>query len=497
MMMMMIRRCTNGVRRAKNVVVFAVVLSLLVALGYTTFVPEEITYQAPPPPELTVTTTTTTTTTTIVDSITSVSPSTTPTTTSLAPSTTIPDSSIDAKISSPIIQTQPKETTSTTDVEVVYFGNQTIKIDPSKAVLLPSFGNYTYFIHDNPSSSPSSSKRKVMIMTLPRSGSTFCGGLFQNNPEFVYLFETTRDIADTFDSDQCSNEPKHSDAYDVMKDTFDCNLTSLIKACSKAEARHGDLPWAYQWGFKIIADHSSGNINSCIPSENETYEQKQKRSNMSVALKEIWMWSGKLNWLNQIVGGDLKTIWLVRDVRGWASSLLVSTTQGYDLYGSFGFIGQNLWDRFSGCSEDFTSDLLTDSQFKNIQALLIDKLATPHKRLAAWWTFDILYSRMMLRKYKSSYMMLTYEKLANEPMEMAEKIYEYIDLPLHPDVSDWIIHSTQGGSQNDRFGTSRNSKSMINIWQLRLPEEVIRDIEDIAEPVFKICSLSRMTRRLP
>jgi hypothetical protein len=63
---------------------------------------------------------------------------------------------------------------------------------------------------------------------MPRSGSTFVGGLFKHNAEMVYLFEATRSIGEAHERDGCSEIPEKWEE-NIILETFRCNFHPLEK----------------------------------------------------------------------------------------------------------------------------------------------------------------------------------------------------------------------------------------------------------------------------
>eukprot|EP00026_Physarum_polycephalum_P019487 Phypoly_transcript_21529.p1 GENE.Phypoly_transcript_21529~~Phypoly_transcript_21529.p1 ORF type:complete len:120 (-),score=10.43 Phypoly_transcript_21529:84-443(-) len=51
-----------------------------------------------------------------------------------------------------------------------------------------------------------SQSSNVFILSLPRSGSTFLGRLFLENPDFTYLFEATRSVVEVWKDDLCGSQ---------------------------------------------------------------------------------------------------------------------------------------------------------------------------------------------------------------------------------------------------------------------------------------------------
>jgi len=76
---------------------------------------------------------------------------------------------------------------------------------------------------------------QVLIVSLPRAGSSFVGALFRNDPNFVYLFEALRSYSESFRYDNCSShlEPEHAK---MTTETFGCNFNALKQSADAADS---------------------------------------------------------------------------------------------------------------------------------------------------------------------------------------------------------------------------------------------------------------------
>jgi hypothetical protein len=117
-------------------------------------------------------------------------------------------------IQTPIKEKDPPEIRPTCPIVPRYQFNRTIPLTPTYAtntkVFLPSQIHYSH-------------NKQVFILSLPRSGSSFLGELFKQNPDFIYLYEVTRALINT---QECSKTLPDTHA-NTLKAMFSCDFRNL------------------------------------------------------------------------------------------------------------------------------------------------------------------------------------------------------------------------------------------------------------------------------
>jgi hypothetical protein len=316
---------------------------------------------------------------------------------------------------------------------------------------------------------PVSDNQKVFILTLPRSGSTFVGELFRENPDFAYLFEPLRGFSEQFTWDNCRHTPYNTDLEGIMKSIYNCDFSILKKS----------LPdWGPLYSWDRIAEFS-GHVQSCLPPESSQPHARKT----SIAIKEIENWAPKLNWLHSILSSELYVVWLVRDVRGWVSSWVYEIHEGlaYNFYDEWGIENLKLWEFYAGCGILPHHKIVDANLLEKIKNILTNSTSPPYLKMAAWWTLDTATTYYYASTFKGKIKLFTYEQMAAEPEKTAKQIYSFLGRSEVPvEVQNYIAHSTRGGNDGDRYNTIRNSTAMTDVWQKRLTRTQIKEIEDIA-----------------
>eukprot|EP00026_Physarum_polycephalum_P010242 Phypoly_transcript_10398.p1 GENE.Phypoly_transcript_10398~~Phypoly_transcript_10398.p1 ORF type:complete len:308 (+),score=28.79 Phypoly_transcript_10398:81-1004(+) len=247
---------------------------------------------------------------------------------------------------------------------------------------------------------------RVLINSLPRSGSTFIGELFNQNPESAYLYEATRTIGEVFANDSCAAEPDDRIGQ-IIASLFNCDYAKLKDYMAEISKTKGSREYVFTWNH-VEHNSSPGKCKVAAP------------STIMIAIKEIVLWGPKLKWLLSEVP-NLKIIWLVRDVRGLVSSFVpfLETDKRENMYYNWGVNNRPLWVPYDNCKWINISQ----SELDPLRALLEDKRAPPHKRMAAWWTME---QKMMLSVLAEipldKWMLVKYEDMSMYPLEVAQQV---------------------------------------------------------------------------
>eukprot|EP01113_Clastostelium_recurvatum_P008785 TRINITY_DN14178_c0_g1_i3.p1 TRINITY_DN14178_c0_g1~~TRINITY_DN14178_c0_g1_i3.p1 ORF type:complete len:530 (-),score=88.89 TRINITY_DN14178_c0_g1_i3:182-1771(-) len=302
---------------------------------------------------------------------------------------------------------------------------------------------------------------KVLVISLPRSGSSFMGELFKQNVAFKYLYEPSH--FSWPQSDPCSWTEHHleekKEAAQLMRDMYEkCSIRGISAYQQGDENQfwppHPDFYWTKD--FDALEDNCHNTV---------------------MAVKEVGMWWSKVRWLHSVLGPHSKIIYLVRDPRNWVSSWLkLNTLNNMTFYEEWGYSQNSFMETCDGVP-------LSD-EFKRLSSTLDDKTQPPHLRLAArWQAVNAKIFEDILTLPHENRLIVHLEELLTNPQPYVKAMYEFIGMPLPARVVDWVDKNTQGGNENIRYSTSRNSTQMASIWSSRLSPDQVHDIEEITLPL--------------
>jgi len=304
---------------------------------------------------------------------------------------------------------------------------------------------------------------KIVTLSLPRSGSTFIMKMFQQHRDIVSLFEVTKWMPT---QTQCVPFTLTDNNAQFFRDIFQCDFSSF-------KFRLGNM-WADLSGPELLR-------NSCLAGDPPS---------KSVAIKEIWPWSTKIDYLRGVLGDDLRIISLMRDPRGFVSSFVSTagrsrSSRANQIYFQWGLFKVDLWQKFCLDNYEIPSTIAANKAF--LQTAMQSRLVKPYIRMATLWTVFTAITNAQLEKYAhGKYINVSHSELSLAPMETVQKIFTFIGKPnIPPNVLEWVTHETSGGDALERHGTARDSKQMDHIWEERLTPDEVRDIESIASPVMQ------------
>ncbi|CAH1773402.1 unnamed protein product [Owenia fusiformis] len=266
---------------------------------------------------------------------------------------------------------------------------------------------------------------KIVILTYWRSGSTFVSELFSQHPDVFYMYEPLRACACSKHCDHPKDNIIIQNAY--IKDILDCDFEnndflSMIK-------NHKQFKWNVT--FRGIDDFES------IP--------HLCASKKIVAIKVIRAES--LERVAGVLGSDTALFFLIRDPRG------VLNSRKYFPY-TYMNVTDKIRDMTILCEKDVAN-------YEFIQRLTRKSASQLHN--------------MPLIK------LIQYEHIAHDPLGNAKELYEFINIPFHDEVADWIKKNTLSGRDPSPFGTKRNSKKVPNKWKAGLTEEEIHMVHSIKD----------------
>eukprot|EP00026_Physarum_polycephalum_P005507 Phypoly_transcript_05542.p1 GENE.Phypoly_transcript_05542~~Phypoly_transcript_05542.p1 ORF type:complete len:573 (+),score=91.72 Phypoly_transcript_05542:104-1822(+) len=337
---------------------------------------------------------------------------------------------------------------------------------------------------------PPISHPKVLIVSMPRSGSTFMLEIFKNHPDFLPLFETTKWMR------RHPRECTYHSFYDKPLESVEGRWFNDLYACDFRDY----VPRLGSWG-----ETKSGDKSQCIPGDPPS---------KIVVAKEIWPWGIRLDWVNQVVGQDLRVISLTRDVRGFVSSYtfiptfnvtvvptpapgqLVNlndpalkpynfTRRKSPLYQTWRMDRVDLWTHF--CLEGIEVPTFLRPRMKFIKRVMQDKFAAPHLRMASVWTIMTAVTQLHLeRNLKGRYLSVSHTELSLNPHPVVDEMFDFLGKKRAPaQVHDFMDSHTREGNYTSRHSTTRNSTEAAVIYLSRLTETQIADIEAIAQGVME------------
>lgn len=315
-------------------------------------------------------------------------------------------------------------------------------LNPSRIVSVPQQG---HVLAKRPK------KKVVIISTRYRSGSTFTGEMFNQNPNYFFTFEPLHSFKrKVLGFASLSDAEKGNRRRALLESIFLCNHNTDYRpapnflSMTKAVSRFTGCPIPETLGKKLEPE-CSAKAKAVIAQLWLVPElcSKYKYS----AVKTIRANISDLVPLLDHDQLDVKIIQLIRDPRGMFRS----------------------WFPKLNNNDEEALKKLKRNVSSTCKQLLMN-----------------FYDGERLRQIRPDrYMLLRYEDLAANPVEVVKAMYSFSGTELHNNVLRWIHFNTGQSEQLNakkvqrRFGTFRtDSRSTATKWKSDLPYSAIRIIED-------------------
>ncbi|KAM7396095.1 hypothetical protein PAMP_019164 [Pampus punctatissimus] len=342
--------------------------------------------------------------------------------------------------------------------------------------------------HNPPFPLPSynaSKRTHILILATTRSGSSFVGQLFNQNPEVFYLFEPLYHVQLALlprlaqSRNLAERRVMLGAARDLLRSLYHCHLNSLESYIRPRPANHStdklfrrgasqslcsppvcEAPLGAEEQSLVLADEGEC-VRRCGPL-NVSLAANACRAKRHAAIKTVRI--PQISDLRALIEDprlNLKVVQLVRDPRGILASRIETFRDTYRLWRLWRATGRRPHNldlgQINTVCEDFRKSVSTG-------------LAKP-----AW--------------LRGRYMLLRYEDLARFPLQKTKELYSFLGLVLDRSVKDWIINNTRGSSDlsaRQKFTTVRDSAANAENWRVKLSFDMVVYTQTACQPLLDL-----------
>ena len=296
------------------------------------------------------------------------------------------------------------------------------------------------------------SRNKIVIYTSSRTGSSFTGEFFQQNSAIHYLFEPLK-LLSLADANYVERHYMQGQIAQYLLDAFNCDYRKLFRDSYTISPNDNSV--RRDWTRRVFAQtakrHGSRNMSR------EFLEETCRRYDTQVL--KIIRSDHVHSVLPLILDHDVRVLYLLRDPRAKAISRLEIDAQKAK---------QSLYEFLSAQTQE---------------RRLLDVAKTECEHLQDTVSFmSHITSSVHQQKFSRLFRIVRYEDIAAKPVDMAKKIYAFMNLTYTPEVDDWIRKSTTDNRGN-LFSTSRDSKAAIEKWRTKLSYELIAQMQSSCQSV--------------
>lgn len=302
---------------------------------------------------------------------------------------------------------------------------------------------------------PRRAKRQTLIILSPgRSGSSFLGELFNQNPDVLYVFEPLYMPGDILNHNVFyKNEtPEYNQlATDIMKAFISCNFTNQEHWLEAFSRLHG-----FRLKSKILTSELFLNVNASnkkditqmLPFDAINLASACRKTKYTVLkILENRLPYKSVLWLQQYATmfkeSDFKIVHLVRDPRATISS----------------------WVRYNWIKGGNDAEL-------NLNA----------RRICYPTEVSIKCADSSPSWLQNRYKLVHFEDMVRRPVETAEKLYKFAGLEESVEVRRWIIsqqRKPQKKDLNDLHSTIRNASNVLSKWRSEMDNKMTKTIDKV------------------
>ena len=308
-------------------------------------------------------------------------------------------------------------------------------------------------------------KKRIIILTTRRSGSSFVGQLFNEHPDMAYLFEPMQLIKFRVTLLELRVDVIRS----YMKKIFGCAYSDALHDVKELPMRSSLLSHFVCASF--LRHWKQGYDRYCTEADIKMAELVCRQARY-VAVKTIRIYSPQLPLVHEYLQERVQIIHLHRDPRGVMSSRITI-------------------DQFKARQQR------TVYIQKNLKSLV--RKASTHckrirdavERIAAWVSAD--------PSLKQFYHVFRYEDFAYHPEARTKALYSSLGVELHSNVLAWIKKATVNnrGKAHLFYSTSRNSTQTAEAWRHKLPFDYVHAIQQLPNCQYVIRKLGYEFARSP
>jgi len=291
-------------------------------------------------------------------------------------------------------------------------------------------------------------KKKIIVLTTKRSGSSFIGRILFEHPDIYYFFEPLQIVM--HNNNILDNNDKLNS---FVQKLFSCAFTDALYDAEVLPSHHRYLTYRPCTTFLRYIDPRHG--NSCRLTDIARIEVICRQARY-VAMKVIRLYPSQLALIKKYLKEEVQIIHLNRDPRGVISSRIMLEKGKLQLST---YIHLN-FDRLVKKASNHCT-----------------RIRDTVTRLALWTADEPSFIKF--------YHLIRYEDFAYHPRSMSKYLFWNIGLKLHRNVTEWLRNATTSSKPGSKkFSVIRNSTATAEAWRNKLPFHFVRAMQGLPDCQF-------------
>ena len=295
-------------------------------------------------------------------------------------------------------------------------------------------------------------KVNIIIMSFPRSGSSFLGDIFNQHPRVFYLFEPLRTVQRSFTENSLfefdfSSSSYQDRVFEFLEDITNCRFASeIFIRYLLPQDRHHSLaltssPFCLKNGTSMVCQKLESHQLEDVCKNNYTVFAAKILTPRILSSHGEWTNEKLLQRCSSSSASECKIIHLVRDPRAVVESL------------------KSL--KFFRRSHDPRREL---SWFV--------------KKICHQMEFDVKVGKLLRTSLPDGYKLIRFEDLAQHPLPVANELYKFTGIEMLHTIKQWLNETTNSrNGHGNAYSTSRNSQQVVSNWRAKMSPATVKIIE--------------------
>ena len=295
---------------------------------------------------------------------------------------------------------------------------------------------------------PHPKRINIIVISFPRSGSSFLGDIFNHHPAVFYLFEPLRTVQKRFSGDSLFEFDFSSPSYQNM--VF--KVFEDINNCKFARDIFGRYLNRQNLRRRLALSSPF-----CVRNGTSTVCQKLETRQFEDVCKNNYI----------VFTAKILTPRILNSREKWSKNLFESCSS-------------------NGARECKIIHLVRDPRavVRSLKALTFFRRSLDPRRELSWYVekvchqmeSDIKIGKLMKALSPDGYKLIRFEDLARNPLGVVNELYKFTGIEMLDSVEKWLQETTRINHGN-AFSTSRNSQQVVSNWRTKMSPASVQIVE--------------------
>ncbi|XP_071949464.1 carbohydrate sulfotransferase 5-like [Antedon mediterranea] len=328
---------------------------------------------------------------------------------------------------------------------------------------------------------PSNSHVKVILLGNMRTGSSYVGEIFNQNPDFFYVFEPLHAVDKRYEispSEQTSSGivAKYASALrNIPKCKFSSNFVSDLSDWGLSKKMSNDISDLCKKRTRSCKKFSVSEARAFVVQLSRECQSRKHFATKTIradfSLMKILLEGGM----------DFKIIQLIRDPRAVANA-----RKNYYKTSVENLIKQS-GSRMDAAILNSPNLTLYDVEHSSLSVRTIQSYCK-------WIWNSMGWIDEKPEWLRNRYKLIRYEDFVMDPIKISKQIYDFIGVPYHERVQSWLVDANKIENTNRDLFQTRKKKSVeeLFLWRKMLTYAEIKEVQDTCAGVLQSLGYTKL-----